>query len=139
MRLRPVGPDRLTLALANAQRGDDGRPEQEHDQRGGEESCPRAEGDVAEEIEELKLVRQFHEPDQHKGPFPKGLESDIAQQNRLANDTHLRLTMLGQFPWPGPYPPALVALPLYFPRFRRLFGIGIEKSLNDLGAAGTLR
>src|SRR6266436_958962 len=52
MRLRPVGANRLTLALANPQVIDDPGTEQEHEQRAGHHRPAGAEGDVAEDVQE---------------------------------------------------------------------------------------
>src|SRR6266436_4755960 len=51
MRLRPVGANRLTLALANPQVIDDPGAEQEHEQRAGHHRPAGAEGDVAKHIQ----------------------------------------------------------------------------------------
>ena len=71
MRLRPVGTDRLALALANPQRIDDRRSEQKHDKGRGEQRRTRPEGDVPEQVEDLNFIRQFNEPDQHICPFAR--------------------------------------------------------------------
>ena len=59
MRLRPVGADRLALALPDAQRVDDRRAEDEDDQRRGDQRAAGAEGDVAEDVEDRDLVREI--------------------------------------------------------------------------------
>src|SRR5690606_32720984 len=65
MGLRAVGADRLALALADAEGVDDLRPEEENEERGSEQRCASPEGDVAEQIEYLEMVRQLHQPQQH--------------------------------------------------------------------------
>jgi hypothetical protein len=59
MRLRPIGADRLALALPDAQRVDDSRPEEEDDQSGGKKSGTRPEGNVPEQIQKFEIFRQF--------------------------------------------------------------------------------
>ena len=56
MALRPVGADRLALALLRLQPGDDARPEHEADEQRRHHRAARAEGEIAEEIERLELV-----------------------------------------------------------------------------------
>ena len=56
--LGPVGADRLALALANAQRPDDGRPEQEHEQQRRDQGAAGAERDVTEDIEGAEFASQ---------------------------------------------------------------------------------
>eukprot|EP01035_Chromulina_nebulosa_P000759 gene758-1025_t len=65
MGLRTVGADGLALTLPYPQRGDDHRPEEEHQQRRGEECRAGPEGDIAEQIEDLQMIRQIHQPKQH--------------------------------------------------------------------------
>src|SRR5579872_6342268 len=59
MPLRPVGADRLALALDAAQGADEHRADQEADQQCGEACCTRAEGDVAEQVEQNKVFREW--------------------------------------------------------------------------------
>ena len=65
---RAVLADRLALALADAQRGDDGRTEQEHEQQRRDHRRAGAEGDVAKHVQDRQLPRPIGQVDQH---FPK--------------------------------------------------------------------
>ena len=67
VRSRPVGADRLALALLQAQRRDDHRPEEEDEQQPGRRRAERAEGQIAEEVEDARDVRKIGQPGQHRG------------------------------------------------------------------------
>jgi hypothetical protein len=52
MRLRAIVADRLALALLAAQKVDQRTPEEEAEQKCGDERPARADGDVAEQVED---------------------------------------------------------------------------------------
>ena len=65
--LRPVGADRLALALPQAQAVDDGRARTgTRTISAGDHRAAGAEGDVAEDVEDGELVGQFDEPIEHR-------------------------------------------------------------------------
>src|SRR6185369_8092842 len=68
MALRPVGADRLALALAYAQPADELRPEQQTDDERGRARRPGAEADVADEVEEAGESELFGDHVEHATP-----------------------------------------------------------------------
>ena len=53
--LRPIGADRLTVALHRFEPGDDLRPKDQADRQRRIQRSPRTEGDVAEQVQRVKL------------------------------------------------------------------------------------
>ena len=66
VRRRPVGADRLALALLEAQRRDDHRAEEEDQEQPGRRRAERAEREVAEQVEERRNMREVGQPGQHR-------------------------------------------------------------------------
>src|SRR3954453_12048530 len=58
MSFRTVGADRLAFALLRLEPGDDPRPENEADQQRRHDRPARAKGDVAKQVQGVKLVGQ---------------------------------------------------------------------------------
>jgi hypothetical protein len=71
MPLRPVGADRLALALADAQGADDLRAEEEHEQERRQHGAAGAEGNVSKHIEDAEFARELAQPIEHVLP-PSG-------------------------------------------------------------------
>jgi hypothetical protein len=65
MPFRTVGADGLALALLLSQPADEGRADQERHDHGGEHRAAGAEGDVVEEVEELRAVFKLAQQLQH--------------------------------------------------------------------------
>src|SRR5262249_28746242 len=68
MGLGAVGADRLALALADAKPADELRADQEADEQRGCRRCSGAKGDVAEEVENPRIMELFGDPEKHQ-PF----------------------------------------------------------------------
>ena len=66
MRLRPVGADRLALALLQAQQVDDRPAEQKHEHQRGDDGAAGAEGNVTKDVEERDLVGKLGQPIEHR-------------------------------------------------------------------------
>jgi hypothetical protein len=65
VRLRPVGADRLAFALQQPQPVDHELPEQKNEDERGNHRSAGAEGDVAKDIQDRELVREFDQPIKH--------------------------------------------------------------------------
>jgi hypothetical protein len=75
MRLRAVGADRLALALPHPQVVDDRGAEQEHEDQRGQHRAARADGQVAEDVEDRDGAGEIGQPVEHRinlvpGPPP---------------------------------------------------------------------
>ena len=81
VRLRPVGADRLALALLQAQVVDDPRPEQKHEHAGRDHRAAGAQREVAEHVEDGDLVGKCGKPIEH-GSALSSLEHDQPWRER---------------------------------------------------------
>ena len=66
VRLRPVGADRLALALPDAQVVDDPGPEQEHEDQRGHHRAAGAHREVAEHVEDRERAGKVGQPVEHR-------------------------------------------------------------------------
>ena len=82
----PSVADRLALALLQAQRRNDHRPEEEHQQKPGRRRAEGAEGQVAEQVEDARHVRKIGQPGQHR----ESLTSRRGGRKSLAQRRHHR-------------------------------------------------
>src|SRR5262245_33965921 len=71
MTLWSVAPDRLALALADAQGSDNARAEQEYEQQRRDQCAAGAERDVTKDIKDAEFARKLGQPIEH-GPPPIG-------------------------------------------------------------------
>ena len=65
MRRRTIAPDRLSLALLQAKRGDDRWTEEENEEQPRSRGAHRAEREVAKQMEDAGQVRNIGQPRQH--------------------------------------------------------------------------